>query len=236
MTPSDQRTEKPTPRRLKKAREEGNFPTSHSFVAALQFLAFVSLLSYWGPQWVRQFRIRFAGMLLQELNPRLAPMDAVYAGIGFIRDTLVPVCIMGGVLILITISVQSVVTGFGISLKKLTPDLSRLSPLRKMRQLPRQNIQSVIQAAIMIPVFAIAIYYLIADKIEIYLTLPLRGLEDGALQMVASLLSLLWKAAGLFLVFGVVDLVRQKTRYERDLKMSKQEIRDEAKETEGNPL
>ena len=236
MTPSDQRTEKPTPRRLKKAREEGNFPTSPSFVAALQFLAFVSLLSYSGPRWVGQFRIRFAGMLLQELNPRLTPMDALYAGIGFIRDALVPVCIMGGVLILITVSVQSVVTGFGISLKKLTPDLSRLSPFSKMRQLPRQNIQSVIQASIMIPVFAIAIYYLIADKIEIYLTLPLRGLEDGTQRMVTSLLSLLWKAAGLFLIFGVVDLVRQKTRYERDLKMSKQEIRDEAKETEGNPL
>ncbi len=105
-----------------------------------------------------------------------------------------------------------------------------------MRQLPRQNIQSVIQAAIMIPVFAAAIYYLVADKVETWLMLPLRGLDDGTLQMVASLESLLWKASGLFLVFGAVDLVRQKTRYERDLKMSKQEIRDESKETDGNPL
>lgn len=117
MTPSDQKTEKPTPRRLKKAREDGNFPTSHSFVAALQFLAFVFLLSSWGPQWVHQFRNRFADMFVRELNPQRAPMDALYAGVGFIKDTLIPVCIMGGILILITIAVQSVVTGFGISLK-----------------------------------------------------------------------------------------------------------------------
>jgi flagellar biosynthetic protein FlhB len=236
MTPSDQKTEKPTARRLKKAREDGNFPTSHSFVAALQFLTFVSLLKYWGPQWVHQFRLRFASMLVDELNPRRAPMDELYTGLSFIKDSLVPVLIMGAVLIGITLAVQSVVTGFGISLKKLTPDISRFSPLAKIKQLPRQNISGFVQASIMIPVFGIAIYYLVADKIEVYLTLPLRGLEDGTVQMLGSLESLLWKAAGLFLVFGIVDLVRQKSRYQRDLKMSKQEIRDESKETEGNPV
>jgi flagellar biosynthetic protein FlhB len=236
MTPSDQRTEKATPRRLKKARDEGNFPTSHVFVAALQFLAFVSLLSSWGPQWARELRVRFAGMLLHELDPRIAPMDAVYAGVAFVKATLIPICILGGVLILITIAVQFVVTGFGISLKKLTPNFSRLSPMNKLRQLPSQNLMGVIQAAVMIPAFALAVYYLVGDKLETYLTLPLRGIEDGTLQIVRSLLSLLWKAAGLFLVFGVVDLIRQKNRYGNEMKMSKQEIRDESKETDGNPV
>ena len=49
-------------------------------------------------------------------------------------------------------------------------------------------------------------------------------------------MELFWKAAGVFLVFGAVDLFRQKRRYKQDLKMSKQEIRDEIKEVEGNPL
>ena len=38
------------------------------------------------------------------------------------------------------------------------------------------------------------------------------------------------------MVFGLVDLFRQKQRYQQDLKMSKQEIRDEYKELEGNPM
>jgi len=237
MTPGgDQRTEQATPRRLKKAREEGNFPTSPVFVNALQFLAFVSLLSSWGPAWAQALRVRFSDMLLHELDPRTAPMDAVYAGIGFAKQTLTPICIMGGVLILITVAIQFVVTGFGISLNKLLPDISRLSPLSRLRQLPGQNLQGVLQAGIMIPVFALAIYYLVGDKIETYVTLPLRGLEDGTLQIVRSLLSLLWKASGLFLVFGLVDLVRQKSRYESQMKMSKQEIRDEHKESDGNPM
>ncbi len=42
-------------------------------------------------------------------------------------------------------------------------------------------------------------------------------------------MDLFWKAAVLFMVFGAVDLFRQKRRYQQDLRMSKQEIRDESR-------
>ena len=47
--------------------------------------------------------------------------------------------------------------------------------------------------------------------------------------------TLLWRAAGLFLLIGVIDLLWQRHRYMKQLKMSKQEIREESKESEGNP-
>ena len=51
----------------------------------------------------------------------------------------------------------------------------------------------------------------------------------------SSIQSLLWKASMLFVIFGAVDLIRQKQRYQQELKMSKQDIRDEMKDVEGNP-
>ena len=48
-------------------------------------------------------------------------------------------------------------------------------------------------------------------------------------------MDLFWKAAGLFVVFGAVDLFRQMRRYQQDLRMSRQEIREEMKDVEGNP-
>jgi flagellar biosynthetic protein FlhB len=233
---ADQKSEKATPRRLKKAREEGNFPTSRLFVSALHFTAFVAMLSTWGPDWAHKLSLGFGDLLAHEMDPRTAPMDTIYAGVGFIIESLKPVGILGGVLLLITLAVQLLVTGFGFSLAKLTPDFSRLSPMSRLKQLPRQNLQGALQAAVMIPVFAVVVYYLIADKLEDYLTLPLRDLSSGTLRVVSSLESLLWKASGLFIVFGIIDLLRTKQRYESDLKMSKQEIRDESKETEANPL
>ena len=48
-------------------------------------------------------------------------------------------------------------------------------------------------------------------------------------------MELFWKAAFVFLVFGAVDLFRQMRRHKQDLRMSKQDIKDEMKEMEGNP-
>jgi flagellar biosynthetic protein FlhB len=90
--------------------------------------------------------------------------------------------------------------------------------------------------AIMIPAFGAAIYYLVADNFQSYLSLPLRSVPDGASLVAGSIQTLLWKASFVFIVFGSVDLLRQKRRYQNDLKMSKQDIRDEFKEVEGNPL
>src|SRR5262249_15518381 len=127
-------------------------------------------------------------------------------------------------------------TRLGISLKKLNPDFKRLDPIKKLRELPKQNLPSLLQAAIMIPVFGTAVYYLVADDFQGYLSLPLQSVPSGALQVAGSIQKLLWKASFLFLIFGSVDLLRQKRRYEQSLKMSKQDIRDEMKELEGGPL
>ena len=163
-------------------------------------------------------------------------MNMVYVGFALLKQLLIPVGFMGGLLIVVAIAIQLVVTGFGISIKKLTPDFQRLNPLARLRQLPRQNLSGLLQAVIMLPVFGLAVYYMVADNLEAYLALPLMNLANGTTQVLGSIESLLWKASFLFMIFGIVDLIRQKSRYQRDLRMSKQEIRDEMKEVDGSPL
>ena len=236
MADQSQKSEKATPRRLLKAREEGNFPTARIFVSSLQFLAFVALLHRWGPDWIQSTRLAFAEICQNALDPRRNVMEAVYRGVSIAERLLLPVGLLGAVLIAIALAVQLVVTGFGISLKKLTPDIKRLDPLARLRQLPKQNLPATLQAAIMIPVFAAAVYYAVTENLTGFLSMPVSNLRNGISQIGVSVIALLWKAGGLFLVFGLVDLVRQKSRYGKELMMSKQEIRDEMKEVEGNPL
>jgi flagellar biosynthetic protein FlhB len=88
----------------------------------------------------------------------------------------------------------------------------------------------------MIPVFGFVLYVLVRDNFDSYFLLPLRSIPSGALLIARSIETLLWKASMLFVVFGAVDLVRQRSHYQKDLKMSKQDIRDEFKEIEGNPV
>src|SRR6266699_2655271 len=236
MADQSQKTEKATPRRLLKARQEGNFPTARIFVSSLQFLAFVALLHRWAPEWIHDSQLAFAEICENALDPRKNVIDAVYRGVAIAERLLLPVGVLGAVMITITIATQLVVTGFGISGKKLAPDFKRLNPLEKLRQLPKQNLPATLQAAVMIPVFAIAVYLAVTENLAGFISMPVANLRTGIVQIGVSIDSLLWKAGGLFLVFGLVDLVRQKSRYEKELKMSKQEIRDEIKEVDGNPL
>jgi flagellar biosynthetic protein FlhB len=236
MAEKDQKTEQPTPRRLHKAREEGNFPTARVFVSALQFLAFVSLIHAWGMDWLQAIRDSMAALFQHALDARLTAEEITALSLDLLKHTMVPVAFLGAALIAITIAVQLAVTRMGVSLKKLAPNLERLNPLSKLRELPKQNVPSLLQAIVMIPAFGAAVYFLVKDDFQAYLLLPLRSVPGGANYVAASIQALLWKASFVFVVFGAVDLMRQKRRYQQDLKMSKQEIRDEFKEVEGSPL
>jgi flagellar biosynthesis protein FlhB len=110
-----------------------------------------------------------------------------------------------------------------------------LSPLKKIKNLPRQNIPQFLQALVMLPLFGAAIYAVVNENLATFLGLPLLQVDSGIHQVGAAVEAVLWRAAGVFLVMGVIDLIRQRRRYRKDLRMSKQEVRDEFKEVEGNP-
>jgi flagellar biosynthetic protein FlhB len=146
-----------------------------------------------------------------------------------------PLAAAGSALVLTGLAVRLATTRMGLSSKKLAPDLKRLHPLARLRELPKQNLPALVEALIMLPLFGLAVWRLARDNYQAFLMLPMTDLESAAARTGRSLLDLFWKAAGLFVVFGVVDLVRQRRRHRHQMRMSKQEIREEFKELEGNP-
>ncbi len=115
---------------------------------------------------------------------------------------MMPLGVLGGAMILITLSIQFGVTRMGVSLKKLAPDFNRLNPASRLKELPKQNLPSLLQAVIMIPAFGGAVYYLVADNLGDFLTLPLRSVPDGMTLVAKSIQTLLWKASLVFIMFG----------------------------------
>ncbi|MCW5976764.1 MAG: EscU/YscU/HrcU family type III secretion system export apparatus switch protein [Bryobacteraceae bacterium] len=235
MADSGQRTEQPTERRVQKAREEGNFAVSKEFVAAIQFGAFVTLLVGFSAQWFAAAR-SIAKFLLAWSFQVEVDRDAV---LRLLRDYLfwaaTPLLAAGLGLVALSLAIHLATTRMGFSTKKLTPDFKRLSPAQKLKNLPRQNVPQFFYALILLPVFLFCVYAIARENLAVFLRLPLLDVESGLARAGSSISGLLWKAVGLFLVLGVIDLIRQRRRYRKDLRMSKQEIREEHKEIEGNP-
>lgn len=229
------KTEQPTQRRLEKAREEGQYASAKEFVSALQFLIFLAVLSIGGARWFADFQLTARSLFDSAFRKDWAPADLTRLAWQLGLRHFVPLAVGGMALVFSTVMIRLLTTRFGLSLKKLTPDLSRLSPLSRIKELPRQNMTNLVQALLLLPIFLWAAYAVARDKIESFLTLPLQSVESGCSLITSSLMDLFWKAGAVFLVFGSVDLFRQMRRHRNDLRMSKQDIREEAKDTEGNP-
>jgi flagellar biosynthetic protein FlhB len=235
MSDRSQKTEQATARRLQQARREGQFPTARQFVSAVQFLAFIAIVTMWGEAWLNQTRQTMGFLLQRAFSSTLQTTDFVRISADLLFRVGLPLVSVAGALVGVTLAAQFMVTRFGLSLKKISPDFKRLSALSRLRELPRQNIPALIQALVMLPLFGAAVYYISRDHFAENFALPLEGVELGARQVGASLTTLLWRGAGLFMLFGSIELVRMRRRYSQDLRMSRQEIKEEFKETEGNP-
>jgi flagellar biosynthetic protein FlhB len=235
MADSGQRTEKPTQRRIDKARREGNYPASREFVSAVQFLGSVGIATIFGAT----FFVRLARAIRHLLSIAFTT-DVTFSNIvaltrGVMLPALEPLVFAGGAVVALVFLAQLATTKMGVSVSKLAPDFKRLDPFKKISSLPGQNLPMLLQAMILLPIIGSAVYFEATENIELFLELPWMPAQAGAVRIASTVSILMWRAAGLFLVVGFVDLIWQRRRYLKQLRMTKQEVREESKEQDGNP-
>jgi len=235
MPDHGERTEKPTKRKLEKARREGQFPASREFLAALQFLTFTVWLSVSGASVLERARQMSRYFLTAafhlELTPHIVPR-LYWSSVG---PVIQPLLWMGLCLSGVALAGQLASTRLGLSPTKLAPDVKRLNPLQKIRNLPGQNFASFCQALVFLPLLIGAVSAVAGQNLANYAGFARTGLWPALHALADSLKSFLWKAALLFALIGCLDFVRVYRRHNKSLRMSKQEVRDELKETEGDP-
>jgi flagellar biosynthetic protein FlhB len=236
MADRSQKTEKPTQRRIHKAREDGQFAVSREFISSLQFVAFLALIISSAPAAIRGLVETLRFFIQEAFSNRFGVSHLHHIAVDLATrfGGSVAMAVLG--IVLVTLLFQLIQTGFGVSSKRLHPDIKRLNPLNKVKQLFSQNGPEFLKALALLPLFCWIVYRISLDEIDTYLMLPLTSLRHGLEITGHSIENLLWRAAGLFLVLGVIDFARVQFKYRKDLRMSRQEIRDELKEVEGHPL
>ena len=232
---AEQRNEKPTKRRLDKARKEGQFPASREFLAGLQFMTFVILVGVGGAHFFERACELEHYFLAAAFRIQLTPHEVVSIYRTTLGHVFMPLLWMGVCLSCVSLAGQLGSTRLGFAFEKLAPDLKRLSPLQKIKNLPPQNMASFFQALVFLPLIALAVYTIARDNLLAFAGLSQVGILPGLQVVAAAIKALLWKAAILFVAIGCLDFLRVYRRHNKSLKMSKQELRDESKETEGNP-
>jgi flagellar biosynthesis protein FlhB len=233
-----EKTEQPTPRRRAEAREEGNVARSSDLTAALSLLAAMLMLYYFGIKLLAGMRLVTEAMLSSAMadNPTRAndvgPMLA-YAGRVTV-ESLAPVA-LGLMAVTLLATVGQV--GFLITGKPLMPDFSRLSPLRGLKNMTdvRAGVRLIMALLKVGLIAAMAAWFIYGDLPRILSlgrldVMPMFGESCGLI------FSLAMKLAVVLLVLAVLDYAFQWWKREQDLRMSRQELKEEMKRMEGDPL
>ena len=226
------KTEKPTPRRRQKAREQGQIARSRDLVAALGTVTAVVLLAWQLPAFASDWR----ALLRHELDSvstrpnQLLPVwhnDLfIFRGVALAATLSWMVATLGGV-------AQG---GLVFAPSALTPKLSRLSPASRLGQLFSLSAVSHLLKAL-VPT-AVIVYLAITLLARDWMRLPalLHGSGGGLVAFTTGhMFELAWKASLVLLAWSGADYFLERWRHENELKMSRQDLRDEFKETEGNP-
>jgi flagellar biosynthetic protein FlhB len=152
-----------------------------------------------------------------------------------LAEVFTPLLWTGCCLTGVALAAQLGSTRLGLSLHNLVPDPKRLDPMQKLRNVPRQNASAFFQALLFLPLLALGVYKIGGANLAVYAGLA-RADPQTALHVIgASFRDFLWKAAALFCGIGILDFVRVYRHHYKSLRMTKLEVRDELKETEGNP-
>lgn len=230
------RTEKATPNRVRKAREKGDFPATKDFIAGAQLMCAVWAGIAFFPSWCAKAQLVIHSAIRQSfLLTQLRPADAVRAVRTGAGALLAPLGLAAAALLAITLGTQLISTGMGVSLAKLVPAPNRFNPASRIRGLWSANGIQLVQAALLAPVLCGLTWMLVQGRLPLILGLPSLQVRSQAREVGQFVSDTMRRAALAVFVMGSGTLLVEKNRYSRKLRMSKQEVKEEHKEAEGNP-
>ncbi len=231
------KSEKPTAERLRKAREDGQFLSSRGMLTAIEFTVFAWVISIVAPELSIRLQAGMGRLLKAAFETRAEITSQKWMTLLRVAllDSSWPLLSLGAVLFGSMLALQLVMTRLGFSFGRLTPKLGNLNPTSKLSALPPQNIKAAGEAIFIIGVLALAISTSYQIETDLYMKIPFQSLRLTASQVGQSVHKVLWHACAVFISLGSVDFAVQYRRYMSQLKMSKQEIREEHRRSEGDP-
>lgn len=235
--PAQERTEQPTPRRLDKAQQEGQVPRSQELLAATVLLSGAATIA-----WLGGGLGRHAVGLVHDLGWTLTvgPMaegDAVALLRTVMQGALVallPVMLM----VLAPVLVVGGMQARGVmSAKPITPDLSRLDPIKGLKRLfGAEGWFTLFKALLKIVVLGVITWTALRAAWPNMAQL-LGGEAAAALAVTRSVsIRIVVLTALAFLLLSIIDYLFASWRHQKQLRMTRQEIIQEHRESEGDPL
>ncbi len=230
----ESRTEQATPRRRQRARTEGDVPRSRELSSALALMTLVLFLWWYPHNWKNDWR----EMLENALN--YAANNDISAGTPVFNWVIWTFSVWAGptlaIVWVVALAGSFASGGFVVAPGALAPKPQRLNPANNLGKLfSLQGIQSLMKS-------------LIPSGFVLYITLAMITRDWGQMMqmsrvsvksslgwMLSRLFEVSWKGSLVFILWAGFDVLMSRLNFERQLRMTRQEVREDFKEMEGHP-
>ncbi len=231
-----ERTEPASSRKLEQAREQGNVPRSRELstlavlLASIGVVAVLGLYMFRGLRRVMQNTLSFGADDVS--SPAMMGRNLLEAGI----DGLLLVLPLAGAVVVAAVAANVLVSGWVFSTKALSFDLAKLNPVSGLGRLFSWNsLAELVKALMKGGLIAGVAGWMIWYQHDGIVGLAVEPLDAAMVHFGQITLLTFLAAAAAFGLIVLLDVPYQLWNYHRQLRMTKEEVRQEAKEMEGDP-
>lgn len=232
-----EKTELPTARRRNEARNKGQVPKSQDLSGAILLGASVLLLVVFGERMISSMAIVMRRTLAGEtIGTPLGVDSALQAGRWAMLESARMVWPVFLLLTIVALATQYAQVGWLLTTQPIKPKLNKLSPIAGFKRLfgKRNLVKTVVNTlklAVVVAVTTVIGYFRIGDVAALA---QVHALAGAYATLLLALELALWLVL-LLLIIGIIDIVYQRWQHTEDLKMTKQEVKDERRSMEGDP-
>lgn len=233
------KTEKATPKKLDDARKEGRVARSSDLINGFMLLLMFFVLKLFGGIMANLFLDSFVKYYNKASDISMEVFDvkqAVNLSNEIVIDIVIaslPVLIGSFVVALVGNIVQ---VGWKVTGKPLKPKLDRLNPIGGFKRMfSQEKVVELIKSILKVLAIALVAYNEVKDRWKFILNLYDFEFMQAVLNIFDIVLDVGIKISVIFVIIGLADFGYQKWKHLHDLRMSKQEVKDEMKQSEGDP-
>lgn len=231
-----EKTEQASPQRLEKAREEGDVPRSRELATFTGLLAAGTGIWMSGDHLVRQLETMLISFMSFE-RARAFDFSLLYAKLAQnLVDILLAFAPLAGLLIAVALLSPALIGGWLFSTKALVPNFSRMNPIKGLgNMVSSQALVELVKAIVKAVLVGVVAWIVMMHQKEAVVGMSVESVHEST----THLGNLLWVAyismtAALGLIV-LIDAPYQMWHYADKLKMTREEVRQEAKESDGDP-
>jgi flagellar biosynthetic protein FlhB len=229
------KTEKASPQKLRKSREQGQTPRSRDLATAVGLLAGLKLVVMLAPGWLEDFRRLFAvgfGGLDGD-----GTMDNLWSAAAGAAIALTAKMVLPMIMVPIAILLAALVPGgWVLSTSHWMPRFERLSPMKNLSRLVQpRHATEVALALLKATVLAAVLVHVVRSGADDFVRLQGLPLDQAITQGTDRMLDGLMALIAVFILVAAIDVPAQFLLFARSQRMTKQEVREEHKSNEGRP-